>query len=228
MKKLNKSNSKILTFLILAIVGISVLGGLAYSKYVTQISGDEFLSIAKWSFLVNGKDGSKGENLGTLNLGAKTYTAETLKAERIAPGTSGTFDIEIDATGTEIGVNYKVEAKDVLNKPTNLYFTINDTKYSTVEDMVASITGTINADEVNKTRTITVNWYWDYETGNTQEEIETHDLEDTTDGKVAQDFQFTIVITGTQVNPVEASDTDVEDINHSEIQSSSESATDNN
>ena len=33
------------------------------------------------------------------------------------------------------------------------------------------LSGTINVDDVDKTRTFQINWEWKYETGNTKEEI---------------------------------------------------------
>ncbi|MBR1540068.1 MAG: hypothetical protein IJ629_02680 [Clostridia bacterium] len=50
-----------------------------------------------------------------------------MKTERIAPGTSGNFKIIIDASGSEVGVDYDVTSLgEGNNKPDNLYFTCSD------------------------------------------------------------------------------------------------------
>lgn len=54
-----------------------------------------------------------------------------------------------------------------------------------------------------KTKTITVGWKWDYETGSTKEEIEKNNKIDTEEAKYINDYTFDIVVTGTQVRPQE-------------------------
>lgn len=205
MEKNSNLKRNIIGGVTLAVLGISIIGGAVYSKYITKISGSGTLPVAKWSFLVNGKDGSNGETLGALDLGEKTYTAETLTSGKIAPGTEGSFDVVIDATGTDTGVDYVVAVKDVTNMPKNMYFVVDGKEYATLDEVATAISGHIDANATSKKITKTVAWKWDYETTTSKDGQRTtladNDAQDTTDGKSANDFTFTIDVTGTQTAP---------------------------
>ena len=93
---------------------------------------------------------------------------------KIAPGTGGEFTINIDGTGTEVGIDYDVKFNNEQNKPTNIVFTYNGQKYNSLTSMADAIKGTINANESNKKVKITIGWEWKYETG-TSNQIRTND-----------------------------------------------------
>lgn len=206
-RKLNVKKS-VLTATVVALMGAAVVGGAAYSKYISNINGNGRLPVAKWSFLVNGKDAVKGESLGTINLGEKTYTAQTIAEGKIAPGTQGSFDVVIDATGTEVGLDYKVVAKNVQNMPANMYFVVDGTEYKSLDEVAAAISGHFDANAASKEVTKTINWKWDYETTTSKDGARTtladNDTQDTKDGQAAKDFTFTLDITATQAKPVES------------------------
>lgn len=61
------------------------------------------------------------------------------------------------------------------------------------------LSGTISANEENKTRTFQINWEWKYETGKTKEEIYQNDLIDTEDMNNISQYNFTICVSGEQV-----------------------------
>ena len=192
---------KIFILVTIAILLFSILSGLVYAKMISDISGTAGIEIAKWSFLVNEKDSSLGE----INLGKSKYSASTISDKKIAPGTSGSFDIVINATGTEVAIDYSIDVTNVENKPKNLYFVVDGTKFSTLEEMCETLKGRINANDTNKVITKTINWSWDYETeisvDGTRKTIEANDLVDIEDCKSAQRFTFTLTITGVQVKP---------------------------
>lgn len=196
MKNLGK---KTLAGVALAVIGVSAIMGVTNSKYINRINGDGETEIAKWHFTVN----DATETAETIKL-ADTYNEDTLINGRIAPGTSGSFDLVVDATGSEVGVKYEVDFKNETNKPSNLKFKYNDGttehKLDQIEDLEQYFTDTINADDADKTRTLTVDWEWEYETG-TGSEITTNDEIDTDEGLAALDYSFDVVVTGTQVVP---------------------------
>ena len=183
-----------------AIIGASIIalsiGGITLAKYTTQITGKGSADVAKWSFQANGDT----QTIQTINL-KDTYKEETLINGRIAPGTEGKFDILVDATGSEVGIDYKVEFKNETQKPTNLKFNYKGTEYNTLEEIVPNLVGTINANQEEKTETITVGWEWQYETGETEEEKNRNDEIDTNEGTQNIDYEFDVVISGTQVKP---------------------------
>lgn len=192
MEKLGK---KILLGIVLLGILISTLLGFTYAKYISQVTGNGQFDVAKWSFKVNGET----QELATINL-TDTYNEETLVNGKIAPGTSGSFDLVVDATGSEVGVEYKVDFQNETNKPTNLKFKYEDKTFNNIEEYEQYFTDIINADDANKTRTLTVNWEWPYETG-TADEIAQNDKIDTQEGINALDYTFDVVVTGTQVIP---------------------------
>ena len=189
-------------FLKIGIVGVTLAGIVAgvfinntFSKYTNKVIGDGETEIAKWSFKVN----QETEQFATIKL-ADTYDKTTLLNGKIAPGTKGSFDLVIDATDSEVGVKYEVDFQNETNKPTNLIFKSNNKTVSTIEELEDVLTDTINADDTNKVRTLTINWEWPYETG-TENAILNNDKIDTNEGLQALDYNFDIVVTGTQVQP---------------------------
>lgn len=193
----SKKRVTLLIILILLITFIVLISGGSYSKYLTQVNGKGVIEVAKWAFLVNGETAS----VTNINL-AKTYKKETLLANTIAPGTCGSFDIEIDTTGSEVGIDYKVEFENEENKPQNLLFTYDGHTVNTVKELEQFLIGKIEANSNEKIKKMTINWNWPYETGNLENEKSLYDKEDTNDGKILQQYRFDIVVTGMQVKPI--------------------------
>lgn len=201
---MNNLSKKILAGVALTVVGVSAFLGITYSKYINRITGNGETEIAKWNFKVN----QATEDFATIKL-ADTYDKSSLLNGKIAPGTSGSFDIVIDATDSEVGVKYVVDFLNETNKPENLKFSY-DTKDGTansikvldeIEDYEEYFTGIIDADDTNKIRTLTVNWEWAYETGKDDGILDEKDIIDTNNGLSALDYTFDVLVTGTQVAP---------------------------
>lgn len=187
------NNKRIILLVILIIVALAfTLGGHTYAKYITRVKGEGKIDVAKWNFKVN----NNSEQIETITL-AKTINQELLKNGKIAPGTGGEFSLIIDGSGTEVGIDYKVEVKNERNKPTNLIYTYNDKKYNSLVEISEELSGEILANDNNKIRNITIFWNWEYETGN-KEEIENNDEIDTKEGIANLDYTFDIAITGKQ------------------------------
>ncbi len=191
-------NKKIVLITIVAIIAIimSFIGGQVYAKYMSKITGSGTADIASWSFKVNEKD----EKMQTISL-KSTINNNTLVNNKIAPGTEGNFQIKIDATGAEVGIDYKIIFENEKNKPTNLIFEYENKKYNSIVELQKDLIGTINADEKEKIKTLNINWKWPYETGKNQNEINQNDVIDTNEAKNIGNYTFDVIITGTQVMP---------------------------
>lgn len=198
MKK-NKKRILLIGLLLLLIIFMILLGKNSYSKYLTQVNGKGIIEVAKWAFLVNGETAS----ITNINL-AKTYKAETLAQNTIAPGTRGSFDIKIDTTGSEVGINYDVKFENENGKPQNLQYIYDGHIVNSIKELEQFLIGTIDANSSEKIKIMTIEWYWPYETGNTENEKLAQDIEDTNDGKLLENYSFNIIVTGTQVEPVVA------------------------
>ena len=193
---MTKKKKVLITLALLAIILLAFIGGQAYAKYVSEVRGEGVAQVATWNFKVNGQS----EQVEEINL-ASTCNNETLVNNKIAPGTSGSFDIKVDATGSEVGINYNIAFTEEESKPQNLKFKYNDIKYNSIKDLEKDLSGTINANDEDKVRTLNVGWKWDYETGSNPEEISKNDLVDTQNAEEIQNYTFDVIITGTQVEP---------------------------
>ena len=189
MKKKKKS---LLVVALLLLVGItSGYVASTYAKYTSQITGNNgTATVAKWAFSTD----NPAKTL-TINFSG-TYDPTTLVSGKIAPGTSGSFNIALKNTNTETGVNWTIQLNSVTNKPTNLKF-YKDSQHTTE---ITPGTGTITGQLAAKDSTglsVPIYWAWEYETS----EIATNDPKDTTDGEAAAALTIGVDITGVQTAP---------------------------
>ena len=192
---MTKNKKIIIGLCALVIIVIAFIGGNVLAKYQSQIKGKGVADVAKWSFNVNGNNSS----IQTIAIN-KNYDESSLTNGKIAPGTEGSFDIIIDASGSEVGVDYKVDFLNENNKPTNLKFKYENKEYSSLQELQSKLVGTINANDETKTKNIKINWIWEYETGRSKQ-IPENDRIDTEEGVKNLDYTFDVVVTGTQVVP---------------------------
>ena len=174
----------------------SAVGGQVYAKYMSKVEGHGTAVVANWNFKVNEKE----EQLQAISLNS-TINNKTVSNNKIAPGTQGSFQIKLDATGAEVGIDYIVRFENESNKPTNLKFKYENKEYKSLTELQNDLTGTINANDAEKTKIITIDWVWPYETGTTAEQILANDKIDTQNAKSIRNYTFNIIVTGTQVNP---------------------------
>ena len=194
----NKKKILIILAIISAII-VSFIGGQSFAKYISEVKGHGVAEVASWSFKVNGQE----EQTQTIQL-TSTYDNKTLVNNKIAPGTKGSFNIIIDAKGSDVGIDYTVKIANEQNKPNNLKFIYEDVEYNTITELEKVLSGTINADDKNKERTLTINWIWQYETGNNATQIAENDAIDTNDGRTITDYTFDVIVSGVQVMPQDA------------------------
>ncbi len=181
---------------ILVAIILSFVGGQTYSKYVTEVRGDGTAQIATWDFKVNGQK----EEVQTISLGS-TYDSSTLVNGKIAPGTEGNFQIKVDATGSDVGIDYKIKFSDETTKPTNLKFYYQEVEYDSILELGDALSGTINADDENKSKTFDIKWKWNYETGSNPTEVASNDKIDTQNAQEITNYEFDVIVSGTQVVP---------------------------
>ena len=193
---MSKKKTALLVICLLLAIILSFMIGKTFSKYISEVKGTGTAEIANWVFKVNGKE----DVIQNVNL-LSTYNNETLINNKVAPGTSGSFNIVVDATGSEVGVDYAIQFLNESEKPQNLIFTYDDQQYTTVQDLEKDLSGTINANDENKTRTITIYWEWQYQTGENENEINQNDIIDTNNAKQLENYTFDICVAGTQVMP---------------------------
>lgn len=192
---MNNKKKAIVSAIIIAIVLMSFICGIVFAKYQTTIKGDGGATVATWSFEANGSD----TTVTNVDL-ASAYDADTLVAGKIAPGTSGSFDIVVNATGSDVAVDYSIKFANEQGKPDNLKFKYENTESSTLAGLESSLVGTINLNEKNMMKVITIYWEWPYETGE-ENNIKQNDVKDTNAGIAGGSYTFDVIVTGTQVEP---------------------------
>ena len=192
------SKCKKIVLLVIAIIVLllSFVGGQAYAKYMSRVTGQGTADIASWRFKVNENE----EKLQTIAL-KSTMNNTTLINNKIAPGTEGDFQIKLDATGSEVGINYVIKFENESQKPSNLKFTYDGKTYNSLTDLQQDLTGTINANDQNKVKTLTIGWNWAYVTGTSDQEIASSDIIDTKEAKQIHNYTFDVIVSGTQVMP---------------------------
>ena len=104
--------------------------------------------------------------------------------EKIAPGSKGDLKIKIISNKN---MKYKLEFKEISEKPQNLLFYNNSQKYNKLEEMNEVIGGDI---EAYKSKYIIINWEWKYEIDDKS------NIEDTLDGEKIKRYNFEIFAYG--------------------------------
>ena len=218
-----RNNSKaMLHFIAIVLTVVTIvslaIGLFAWSKYTASINGNANAAVAKWNFNLSLKSGSTTVTANqTLNLATTQYeTSSHIANGKIAPGTSGEFDIVIDTRGTEVSMLYDVTI-GMTNCPRNITFskkgpgensftvispmqtgdtnertrTLNFSKYLTLNDVTTANTN-------DTTFVETIKWEWPYElTSGTDDEKTAYDNRDKADSGITATLNITA--TGSEV-----------------------------
>lgn len=196
-KTIKKQNQNIIIVsLILLILVCLVIIGYAYAKYKESFDENATAQVAKWSFKVNDSE----EGMQTFNLVNTINKTESVQEGKVAPGTSGYFDLKLDGRGSETAINYIINV-DLENKPQNMHFYLDEnyTIELAVEENKIIINDFIPLQEVENVKIVRLHWNWPYETGNTEQERFKNNIIDTeTSGK---DMTANVTVTGMQVSP---------------------------
>jgi hypothetical protein len=166
----------------LSLILFVFLAGYTFAKYYTVVDGAGSVSVAKWSFAAN------DNNNNITNISLKDTANKVSLAD-------GSFDIIINAKGSEVDVDYKVNIVSEENIPTNMkfYSQSSDTKYSDLKTLAENeLYGSISKENNNEEKIITVYWEWPYD--GTDDENQA----DYNNGIAAKTYQFSIQIEGTQ------------------------------
>ena len=157
----DKKQLFVIILLLVVLVTASCLGMYAWARYQTITNGSAQGQVAKWSFKVNGEE----TKFSTINL-AETLNFQNVAEGRIAPGTNGAFDLVIDASGTEVSLDYFITI-DASERPTNMKFYKDSAKQQPLtinSDEKLVFDGEILLENINTPVTKTIYWDWPYET----------------------------------------------------------------
>lgn len=130
-----------------------------YAKYVSSAEANSNINIARWSITVNNQDVIQNSNF-TNSLSPVFNNNQYIKENVIAPTSEGYFDIIIDGTNSDVSFKYTVTINPISNRTIKdlkiVKYTIDDVDYTYNNN----ITGTINYNDENKTKSIRVFFIW--------------------------------------------------------------------
>lgn len=151
-----KANNKIkvllmcltLIMLIITIYAIST----TYALFQSQIKGSVVKNVGKWNIKINGADVLKGTSEEFNMQQFVVDENENTKPGKMAPGTTGSFELSIDPTDTQVSVRYDISI--VLNEITNdkvqLISVEKDSTNNIVKTNENTYTGIIPLEEIEK------------------------------------------------------------------------------
>ena len=130
-----------------------------YALFETNGSADKEIDIADWTILLNDVNVTESK---TITLNDFTYVNGTHTQDNyFAPGSSAYFDLIIDATGTQVSVEYALTIDDTqIEEYPNIYFTIVDMDTNT-QITGSEYTGIIPLNSQNRAKTLRINLVWD-------------------------------------------------------------------
>lgn len=205
MKKSKTSNFVVLVALLTIVTLILVAG--TYAKYTAGANTSGTAMVAKWNVAIKNGDAAMTDTV-KVKL-TDTSLNGKVKDDHIAPGTDGAFGFSIDATGSEVAVDYVIEISNLTGAPDNFFIEDPDGNKITKTSGTYTLKGTIDL-TAEKLVEPTFKWKWPYETGDVTNGIATGDAVDTTAGKAANhsvengsvgEVSFDVKITAVQADP---------------------------
>ncbi len=210
---MKKNNRKIATLLLLAVVAIgSYFVAGTYAKYTSEIAGSDDASVAKWAWNINGDDFTSAADVtnghtfslfDTINEADTTTTESDVDTDLIAPGTGGSFDIDI-TNNSEVNATYAIAFTETNSDNIPIeYSTDGGNNWTgTVSDIDVAAT---NIDMGDSATTLTVLWRWAFTGADSSSYASTQtDATDTALGfaanNTAPNVEVTATVTVTQVD----------------------------
>lgn len=196
IKENRKSKDILFVVIILLLVAVLVsLIGFAYARYRTLQSGQAQAQLARWNFNVT-VDSSQNLDIDLADTRLANDT-DKVQSGYVAPGTKGAFEIAVDTSNSDVSVTYEI-GFSTLRVPKNLHFYIDENMKNEI-DIVGNtfqLDGYIGYTEQNKVRTQTIYWSWPFETGETEAEIASNDIDDSR--WMGQDILLNLSVIGKQ------------------------------
>lgn len=172
-----------------------------YAKYITTTSATGTVTVAQWKPLFMGEDEVKEEI--TFNFFEEGWADAGVAGQLLAPGTSGSFELQYDLTNIDTAVELIVtlDASELLDQIPYFRFYLGDNN-----DITDNAPGNLfyerfAADEGDREGVIKVHWEWPFELqGGTEEDKAARDEADTEVGLNPAAAAIIITFTATQLD----------------------------
>lgn len=171
--------------LVLCLLTTSIISG-TFAKYTSTTEATASATVAKWDVKLDGKAFNETITFDfTEKWTDSDGNAETdVVSKKLAPGTKGSFDLEVSNT-SEVNAQFKINFDFTALNGLPLTFT-----YKIGGD--AYTVGNFVAIGMNETKTVTVTWEWPFERN--------ADAADTTLGEAAGTFNVSATVVAEQVD----------------------------
>lgn len=167
--KLAKFMALVLLVTLLAVILVSG----TYAKYTTSATGSDSAAVARWNITLNGEDISKGTQktfkLGlfdTINDTDFTSEDSDVTAGKIAPGTTGKFEIAKLINNSDVNAQYKITYSiDNNNIPLEFSKDKNaaDSEWKSLSEFSMNDFVALAKDSTEGVSTGTIYWRWKFE-----------------------------------------------------------------
>lgn len=186
--------------LVLAMITTCVISG-TFAKYTSTASGKDEAAVAKWSIEVNDSEiavtgDAKTVSFGlfdTINDTGNTSKEEDVKTTLIAPGTSGSFELNLENL-SEVNAKYTITLSETNNNNIPLQYSLDG---STWKDSIDALNESLKEKDIvmgTGTAEHIVYWRWVYEGTTSGAHEDQTDSTDTTLGVAAQTTAGTVTI----------------------------------
>ena len=152
LKKSNKGLLVIIALLLVATIGLS-----SFAIYKSSATGNATASVANWAVTVNSDNIVEASTL-TFDSNSITWNSNAHVAEgKIAPGQTGTISFVIDASASEVSVDYELTIGDIKVGDETI---TNDKITATIDggDATGTIAYSTTANAMKKTVTLNIVW----------------------------------------------------------------------
>ena len=190
-KKKHKKTKKIYLLYICIILILIYCIIQIYAVFQSEVSGSVNIKNGVWQIKINNTDISRGTDKQFVVDEIEVQNNEHVKPGNLAPGLSGTFDILIDPTNTDVSIKYDISLNQ--ENLTNKNISIKSIKEANkgaelVRTGENTFTGIITLDEIKKriTNNIEVEVEWKDNEETNKEDIEI--------GSKSEDYKLDIPI----------------------------------
>lgn len=199
-------NNKLAKFmaivLLVTLLAVILVSG-TYAKYTTTVSSNDSATVAKWNITLNGEDISKGTQK-TLKLGLFDTINDTgftnedtdVTKGKIAPGTTGKFEIAKLINKSDVNAQYKIIYNITNTSNVPLEFSndqnASDDEWKSLNEFSMNDFAPLSKNSEEGTSTGTIYWRWKFDRSN--------DVADTELGVNAPEVVVTATITVEQVD----------------------------
>jgi len=173
------------------------------AKYTSTASGQDVVSVAKWQFEVNSTNIAQATSqtfsfdlFNTINEADTVSTEDGVHTALIAPGTGGSFDIDI-TNNSEVNAEYTLNMTETNAKGVYIQYSLDNTSwYDDFADINADRTDVAIAKD-GGSETVTIYWRWCFEGTDTGAHSGQTDVTDTALGIAGQSAAPTVTISAT-------------------------------